>query len=238
MKRGCFLPVSIICCLMTILPARADSQFPFVPPENIVSKKKLPLDHLNFIRTQQGRTYLISDDGRYVFQGMLFDVWNGAKIGSINEMQKLSQRIRLDYLGVDTKKMFTLDLGTGSKEVLIFSDPNCGLCHKLLNKINNSNLIKNHFTVRAVITPLMDKTSMEKSKVLAAMAQKDPDSALNAFINNSFDNGGVPDQPVPGIQYNLILAQALSIQNFPFIVNSSGRIHIGMPDDIYLFLSK
>lgn len=61
---------------------------------------------------------------------------------------------------------------------------------------------------------------------------------MDAFINNSVDDDGVSEQSVPGIQYNLLVAQALSIQNFPFVVNSRGWIHIGMPDDIYLFLSN
>lgn len=226
----------IIWVLAGSLPVHAGTEFSFVPPKNISSKQKLPLKNLNFVRTKQGLTYLISDDGRYVFQGVLFDVWNGEKIGSIPHMQSLTDRIKLDYLGIDTKKMFTLDLGTGPEEVLIFSDPNCGVCHKLLSKINDSNLIKKSFKIHAVITPLLHETSMEKSKALAAMAEKDPEEALNAFINNSYNNNGVSDQPVPGIQYNLLVAQALSIQNFPFIINSRGRMHIGMPDDIYMFL--
>jgi hypothetical protein len=79
---------------------------------------------------------------------------------------------------------------------------------------------------------------MAKSRALASIAQKDPKAAMDAFINNSVSVDGTFDQSVPGIQYNLLVARALSIQNFPFIVNSRGRIHIGMPDDIHLFLFK
>lgn len=212
--------------------------FEFVPPKDFVSKEALPIKDLNFIRTKQGLTYLISRDGRYVFQGSLIDVWNGRALANVSELKKLKDRVNFKYLGISSQDMFTLSLGTGADEVFIFSDPNCGLCHKLLGKINKSSLIKKNFKVHAVITPLLHKTSMSKSKSLASMAQQDPGAAMAAFINNSIGDDGDSDQPVPGIQYNLLVARALSIQNFPFIVNSRGRIHIGMPDDIYLFLTN
>ena len=212
--------------------------FEFVPPKDFVSKEGLPIKDLNFIRTKQGLTYLISRDGRYVFQGDLIDVWNGKVLANVAELKKLKDRVNFKYLGISSKKMFTLSLGTGTDEVFIFSDPNCGVCHKLLGKIKKSSLIKNNFKVHAVITPLLHKTSMAKSTSLASMAQKDPGAAMDAFINNSVGDDGASEQPVPGIQYNLLVARALSIQNFPFIVNSQGRVHIGLPDDIYLFLTN
>ncbi len=37
--------------------------FEFVPPKDFVSKEALPINDLNFIRTKQGFTYLISRTG-------------------------------------------------------------------------------------------------------------------------------------------------------------------------------
>lgn len=212
--------------------------FEFVPPKDFVSKEALPIEELNFIRTKQGLTYLVSRDGRYVFQGSLVDVWNGRALANVGELKRLKDRVNFRYLGISSQKMFTLSLGTGTDEVFIFSDPNCGVCHKLLGKIKGSSLIKKNFKVHAVITPLLNQTSMAKSRLLSSMAQKDPEAAMDAFINNSVGDDGAADQPVPGIQYNLLVARALEIQNFPYIVNAGGRIHIGMPDDIHLFLFK
>ncbi|WP_020585806.1 disulfide isomerase DsbC N-terminal domain-containing protein [Desulfobacter curvatus] len=231
---GIFTPVFLFLSLF-VHDAPA---FEFVPPKDFVSKEALPVKDLNFVRTKQGLTYLISRDGRYVFQGRLIDVWNGRVLANVDELKKFKERVNFKYLGISSQQMFTLSLGTGTDEVFIFSDPNCGVCHKLFGKIKKSSLIKKNFKIHAVITPLLHKTSMAKSKALASMAQKDPEAAMDAFINNSVGNDGASDQPVPGIQYNLLVARALSIQNFPFIVNARGRIHIGMPEDIHLFLFK
>ena len=231
---GVFTPALLFLSLF----AHNAAAFEFVPPKDFVSKEALPIKDLNFIRTKQGFTYLISRDGRYVFQGSLIDVWNGRTLATVGELTRLKDRVNFKYLGISSQKMFTLSLGTGTADVFIFSDPNCGVCHKLLGKIKESSLIKNNFKVHAVITPLLHETSMAKSQSLSSMAQKDPDAAMDAFINNSVGDHGASDQPVPGIQYNLLVARALGIQNFPYIVNAGGRIHIGMPDDIHLFLLK
>ncbi len=212
--------------------------FQLTPPRNIVHKQKLPLKDLNFIRTKEGITYLLSDDGRYVFQGALFDVWNGEQIESIGEMEALTDRVSFDYIGVTSDKMFTLDLGTASKEAFVFSDPNCSICHNLIRNIRVSKLINKNYRIKIVITPLLKKSSMEKTKKLAGIAEKDQAMAVNAFIENSFDNIKATEKMNDKIDYNLLVARALSIHNFPYIVNSQGRMHIGIPDDIYLFLSK
>ncbi len=212
--------------------------FQLTPPRNIVHKQKLPLKDLNFIRTKEGITYLISDDGRYVFQGALFDVWNGEQIESIGEMNNLTDRVSFNYIGVKPERMFTLDLGTGPKDAFVFADPNCSICHKLIRDIRDSKLIKKNYRIRIVITPVLKKSSMEKSKKLAGLAEKDQVLAVNTFIENSFDNIKATEDSNDKIDYNLLVAKALSIRNFPYLVNPKGLMHIGIPEDIYLFLSK
>lgn len=237
--KGLFIKIPLFFSLILSLSFTGTvSAFQFVPPSGIVSKEKLPLRDLNLIRTQSGMTYLISSDGRYVFQGDLVDVWNGTRIKSVKEFNALSDHINFKHIGIKPDKMFTLDQGTGPGEVYIFADPNCGICHKLLAKIRASKLILNRFHVRTIVTPVLKPSSLPKAKKLVSMADKKPGDALSAFISNTIETKEAPDTKITGINYNLLVAKALSIHNFPYIINPRGRIHIGMPDDIYLFLSK
>lgn len=236
--RPMFIITILLFFSLSLSFAGSVPDFNFVPPTRIVSKEKLPLKNLNLIRTQNGRTYLISADGRYVFQGDLVDVWNGTRLKSVKEFNALSDHINFKYIGIESDKMFTLDLGSGPGGVYIFADPNCGICHKLLAKIRDSKLILNRFHVRTIVTPVLKPTSLPKARKLAFMADKNPGDALSAFISNTIDTKECPDTKVAGINYNLLVAKALSIHNFPYIVNPRGRIYIGMPNDIYLFLSK
>ena len=239
MKRLYITILLFFSVILSMAVAESLHAFEFVPPAGIVSKEKLPLKDLNLIRTQNGMTYLISSDGRYVFQGDMVDVWNGTRIKSVKEFFALSDYISFQHIGIETDKLFTLDQGSGPEDVYIFADPNCSVCHELLAKISDSKLILNRFRIRTIVTPVLTPTSLPKAKRLAAMAQKDPGGALSAFINNTVDtktNQGTDD--IQGINYNLLVAKALSIKNFPCIINPRGRIFIGMPDEIYLFLAK
>lgn len=238
MKPVSMVIILLLSCLSLSFAQSGPGGFQFIPPSNIISKERLPIKQLNLIRTQSGRTYLISSDARYVFQGNLVDIWNGVRIRSVQQLNALSDRINFKQIGVEPDKMFSLDQGTGPAPVYIFVDPNCSVCHKLLAKIRDSKLILNRFNVKAIVTPMMSPTSLIKAKQLALTAKDSPEKALSALIDNTIDTSVDPDITVDGVQYNQLVAKALSINNFPYIVNPRGRIFIGLPDDIYLFLSK
>tara|TARA_B100000614_G_scaffold253663_1_gene267889 strand:- start:2887 stop:3603 length:717 start_codon:yes stop_codon:yes gene_type:complete len=214
------------------------SAFQLTPPKNIVHKQRLPLSEMNFIRTEEGITYLISTDGRYVFQGALFDVWNGEQIESVPEMAHLSNRIDFKYLGVKPEKMFTLKLGNGFKEVFVFADPNCSACHKLLDAIQESDQITSEFLIRIAIVPVLGKNSLEKAKKLALKSRSDEPGALTALLNNTYTKGDVPEDGLEKLKYNRILARALSIKSVPYIVNPQGVSVAGMPENLYGFLTQ
>jgi thiol:disulfide interchange protein DsbC len=212
--------------------------FQLTPPKNIVHKQRLPLKEMDFIRTKEGITYLISSDGRYVFQGALFDVWNGEQIESMPEMAHFSDRIDFRYLGVKPDKMFTLTFGSGSKEVFVFADPNCSVCHQLLQVMMNSDRITSEFLVRVAVVTVLGNNSLEKAKKLVLQSRGDEKAALSTFIKNTYEQKDVPEEGLDKLQYNRILARALSIRSVPYIVNPQGVSVSGMPGDLYAFLLK
>ncbi len=224
-------------CLLLLLPGQARS-FQLTPPKNIVHKQQLPIKGLNFIRTQEGITYLISEDGRYVFQGALFDVWNGEQIEGMGELKQLEDRVNFAYLGVDPQKMFALDLGEGKDAVFVFADPNCGVCHSLLKKIKASKQIQAAYRIYVVIVPILGPSSRDKALKLAQKAKTDAPGALNDFIENRYSETKPGQEKDKGLDYNILLTKALGINKVPYIVNSHGRIMAGMPEELALFLLK
>lgn len=232
---GKWLALAAACCLLA--PASAPA-FQLTPPKNIVHKQVLPIPQLHFIRTKEGITYLISQDGRYVFQGALFDVWNGEQIESMPELKYFEDRVDFNYIGVDQTKMFTLDLGQGSKDVFIFADPNCGVCHELLKAVMTSKQIQADYRIRTVVAPVLGKKSEGKAEKLALMAKENPEKAIQALIENQYDDHSAPATPDPGLQYNTLLTRALNIRAVPYIINSQGLVHKGMPEELQLFLLK
>ncbi|MCF8030675.1 MAG: hypothetical protein K9K39_07250 [Desulfohalobiaceae bacterium] len=206
------------------------------PPDNIVSKKELPIKGINLVRTEQGNTYFISKDGRYIFQGRLYDVWNGEEIDSAKELERFSDRVDLDHLGVRKEKLFSLNLGSGEKEVHVFVDPRCHHCRELVKHIRDSGELRESYVFRVVISPISSKQSRNRARKLRQVAQRNATRALDAFVDNTDPDIELKDKSYPELEYNILLAKALSIESVPFLVSPDGRIRTGRPEDLAAFL--
>lgn len=237
----CFKLFSLIFCIISVFSNLAFSK-DFIPPENIIEKSRLSFKNLNFLSTESGRTYFTSENGRYVFQGDLFDVWNGIKITSVSEMNYFNNRIDFTFLGVKVEKMFGLQIGTGEKKAYVFSEPGCYYCHKLAKEVKELSEVNNEFSVFFVIVPVLSKTSIEKTRKLFSIAQNNKNKAIDCFINNSCENlnDGIKDEDLnfDSIDYNRLVARVLSIDKFPFVVNPQGITSAGMPENIFFFLRQ
>lgn len=208
----------------------------FQPPNNIVTKKELPIESVNIVRTEQGNTYFISNDGRYIFQGRLYDVWNGEQIDSVEKLERFSDRVDLDHLGVRKEKLFSLNVGSGEKEVHVFVDPRCHHCRKLVRDIRSSGELRESHVFRVVITPVSSEQSRNRARKLWQVAQQNATRALDAFVANTVPDIELKDQSYPQLEYNILLAKALSIKSVPYIVSPDGRIRTGRPRHLEDFL--
>jgi thioredoxin-related protein len=213
----------------------------FIPPENIIQKNRLPLENLNLVKTKSGINYLISEDGRYVFQGEFFDVWNGRKISSVQEMKYFKNRVDFNFLGIKPEKMFSLEIGSGEKKAYVFAEPGCFYCHKLAKEIIELSEINDEFKVYFIIVPISSEKSIQKTREIFEIAQNDKKKALECFISDSCGNANQnlkEEFTYDSIDYNRLVAKALSINKFPFAINPEGIVSVGMPEDIFFFLRQ
>ena len=222
--------------LLMLTAADLTAAFGVQPPDNITAKEELPIEGVSIVRTEQGDTYIISNDGRYIFQGRLYDVWNGEEIDSAEKLKRLSDRVDLDHIGVSQDKLFAFDLGSGAKEVHVFVDPYCPHCNKLVKQIRASGELRESYLFRVVVAPISSKESRNRARKLAALAKQNATQAVEAFVTNTYPEGKVEQEGFPGVEYNLLVARALSIQSVPFLVAPDGRIEKGRPRNLAAFL--
>jgi len=222
--------------LLMLTAADLTAAFGVQPPDNITAKEELPIEGVSIVRTEQGDTYIISNDGRYIFQGRLYDVWNGEKIDSVEKLERFSDRVDLDHLGVRKKKLFAFNLGSGDKEVHVFVDPRCHHCRELVKDIRNSGDLLQSHVFRVVVSPISSEQSRTRARKLRQVAQQNATRALDAFVANTVPDIELKDQSYPQLEYNILLAKALSIQSVPFLVSPDGRIENGRPSDLTAFL--
>jgi len=98
---------------------------------------RLPLAGVQLVRVGE-RLLFVADNGRYVFSGPAFDLWHGARLETFEQAVRLAQRIDLARLKLDPAALGALDLGTGSRDVVVFVDPLCPHCRSLLAALPRS----------------------------------------------------------------------------------------------------
>ena len=64
---------------------------------NIEGLKALPIHSLNIVKAG-GRTFFMSDNGRFVITGTLLDVWNRVAVSELDQVDQVANRIDLSKM--------------------------------------------------------------------------------------------------------------------------------------------
>lgn len=184
----------------------------------------LPINNLKVVEAN-GELLFMSENGRFVLRGELYDIWHKTRLSTANQVQNAATKIHFDQMGLDWSHYNTLNLGTGDQQVVIFVDPLCRICHKLIKDISD---IKDDYTFILVVVPALgDDSDVRARKVFCA---KNPNMVFEAFMNQRLMS--LSQKPSCDYKYydeTLILAQLLNIKAVPFIVASDGRYSQGRP---------
>jgi thiol:disulfide interchange protein DsbC len=203
--------------------------------ENVRAIKSLPVRGLVMIETKDGKTFLISEDGRLaIIGGRWVDLWEKRDIKSIADSSTLS-RLDLARVGVDPAEITSLSLGTGAKTATLFLDPLCSQCPQLAKQVQ---ALSTEFTFRIVLVPLKPGESLTASRKLSCATDRALASA--AFYASSY--GSLPDPPAScdglTLGKGVAVAAALSIRQFPFLIRPDGLVAYGPSLDLAAALRR
>ena len=192
--------------------------------------QRLPVAGLQMVRAG-GRVFFVSANGRYLFTGPAWDLWHGAALTSLEEAGRLADRIDLSRLGLDPAALGALDLGSGTREAVVFVDPHCPHCRALLEALP---ALAERYRFRLVPLPVLGAASETSVVRLACLAEHDPAGARAALLAHTLD--ALPAAPAGcgqgTAQRALVAAQLLGIEGVPYLVAPDGRTHRGTPPDL------
>ncbi len=163
----------------------------------------------------------VSEDGRYMFQGILFDIEN----------RKNLTEARLD--GIRAKSLKSIKdedtivyapKGAVKETITIFTDPSCPYCRKLHKEIHELN--KAGIKVRYVMYPRDGIQSQAGKESLSILCSKNRleelDKAMNgqSNTNTSCENSELEKS---NLEKFIQLGDEMGLQGTPYIINSDGR---------------
>ena len=160
-----------------------------------------------------GQPFYISNDGRYLMQGALYDIATKTNMAEAS-MSKIRAKL-LKTIPVGDRIIFAPP--NPKYTVTVFTDVECGYCRKLHSQIADYN--QQGISVQYVAFPRAGLGSDDFRKMVAVWCSSDPRKALTAAKN---------DLPVPyrncknpvTMEYNL--GQRMGLTGTPMVLTSDG----------------
>ncbi len=196
--------------------------------------QRLPVAGVQMVEAGE-RVLFVSDNGRYVFTGPAWDLWHGAKLETLEAGTRLASRVDLKRLGLDPTGLGALDLGNGSSEVVVFVDPRCPHCRRLLEMLP---ALAGRYRFRLVPLPVLGPDSETAVVRLNCLAERDPTAAREALLAGNADQLPAPEGTCgqAPAQRALVTAQLLGIAGVPYLIAPDGRLQQGVPANLEAWL--
>ncbi|NMY91895.1 DsbC family protein [Pseudomonas oryzihabitans] len=214
----------MLCKILTsaVLAASALS-FQLAFAQSATDTAPLPINGM-IAAVKNEKLAFVSDNGRFVFRGSLYDTWSQKEITTLAEAERASNYIDLAKLRFRVDDLAPFTFGTGSKEVVIFTDPLCPSCHQLVQDLKQ---------VKGYTFKILELSAMgpDSGKIVRSLhCAKDKSEALAVALGETkprvVDQVG-DDCDTSAIGKRIISAQMFGVKGVPFMIRNDGLVRHG-----------
>jgi len=155
--------------------------------------------------------FYTDSNAKYLIQGEMVELASGNNLTT--KRQEDINRIKWSEL--PQAQAFKVVRGNGSRQIAVFSDPNCGYCKRLEKTLQQLDNV----TIYNYLIPILSADSALKSKQIWCAA--DQQKVWNDWMLNNLGPSGKSDCANP-IEKNLTLAKNYGINGTPTIFFTDG----------------
>ncbi|KZL22686.1 Thiol:disulfide interchange protein DsbC precursor [Pseudovibrio sp. Ad37] len=219
-----------LCCSLAISSASALEFSPEEPPINRIVE--LPVDGLRAIE-KEGKIFFLSTNGRFVLSGQIVDVWQRKPLDTFEQIREAALKLDVRAYGVDPDELNTITIGAGPKEVIMFTDPLCSICHSVLDEAKD---LMQEYTFKLILVPALGNRSNQLIRSLFCSATTNEEKR-DLYLRKdlaSVNNEGNCDSKRH--DQTLTFAQMMGVNGVPLIINPMGTVIRGRPPVLKAFL--
>ena len=189
---------------------RSELQKKIGPNTKIKSVSQSPISGLYEVLV--GNEVFYTDaNSKYLIQGEIIEITTGKNITE----QKQADLNRIKWTELNLSNALKAVRGNGSRQLAIFSDPNCGYCKRLEKSLQQLDNV----TVYTFLIPILSADSAQKSKQIWCAA--DPQKAYVDWMINGIAPSGKSDCSTP-LDKNMAFAKTYGITGTPTIFFTDG----------------
>lgn len=211
--------------------------------DELRQKVKLPLDGISVIETKDGKQVFNSLNGRYVFDGVIKNVYTNKTVSNVSDA-KDEWFMTIQDMNLSDSDIAPIPFGNPKipLQARVFLDPYCETCTTLLKELNKK---KDKVHVEILITPITSQNAVRRGLDLWCAYEQNTEMSnevLTALVN--------PEQPVKKastaftdkchgnrVVLNSILTRVLGAKGYPFMWRIDGANVTGIPKDLMQFLN-
>jgi thiol:disulfide interchange protein DsbC len=150
-------------------------------------------------------------NSKYLIQGEIIEIATGKNITE----QKQADLNRIKWSELNPANALKVVRGNGSRQLAVFSDPNCGYCKRLDKSLQQLDNV----TIYTYLIPILSSDSALKSKQIWCSA--DPQRTYIDWMINGVTPSGKSDCTTP-LDKNMALAKTYGITGTPTIFFTDG----------------
>ena len=159
-----------------------------------------------------GNEFFYTDaSGKYLIQGEIIELASGKNITE----QRQADLNRIKWADLNQTNAIKTVRGNGSRQLAVFSDPNCGYCKRLEKSMQQLENV----TIYTYLTPILSADSTQKSKQIWCAA--DPFKTYIDWMINGISPSGKSDCNTP-LDKNLAFAKTYGITGTPTLFFTDG----------------
>jgi thiol:disulfide interchange protein DsbC len=159
-----------------------------------------------------GNDVFYSDSsGKYLIQGEIIELATGKNITE----QRQADINRIKWADLITANAIKTVRGNGSRQLAVFSDPNCGYCKRLDKSLQQLDNV----TIYTYLIPILSADSALKSKQI--WCSSDPNKTYIDWMVNGLTPSGKSDCTTP-LDKNLAFAKSYGITGTPTLFFTDG----------------
>ena len=149
--------------------------------------------------------------GKYLIQGEIIELATGKNITE----QRQSDLNRIKWTDLSQANAIKTVRGNGSRQLAVFSDPNCGYCKRLEKSLQQLDNV----TIYTYLIPILSPDSAQKSKQIWCSA--DPYKSYMDWMINGTAPSGKSDCSNP-LDKNMAFAKSYGITGTPTLFFTDG----------------
>lgn len=149
--------------------------------------------------------------GKYLIQGEIIELATGKNITELRQ----ADLNRIKWTDLNQANAIKTVRGNGSRQLAVFSDPNCGYCKRLEKSMQQLENV----TIYTYLIPILSADSTQKSKQI--WCSSDPYKAYIDWMINGVNPSGKSDCSTP-LDKNLTFAKTYGITGTPTLFFTDG----------------